>query len=144
MRLFKIENIWMGLVLLAIICVTNVPASAQCTITLPSGSWTGATQLGAGGLHETNSAVSINSLGNNQFEVSDFSAGLIDHFGFSASNPVTIEIDCNNQVLSTSKTTDFGTCNITGGSWDAANATLTLEWSIVENRITEKSVFTLN
>lgn len=131
-----------------ILCVAVIgrvtETMAQCTVSIPSGTWTGTSLNGVGNLYTSNANVTITDLGNNQFRISDFSGGFIGHFGHSDSNPIDVEIDCDNGVTPKSITTNYGNCQLISGSWNPSTNELILNWSLHQGRINESTKFNLN
>ena len=115
-----------------------------CEIQLPeNGTWTGKAFLGDT-LHLTNTSVTIAKTGENTFLISDFSAGILKEGGYSYDNPMTITIDCNNQVIHNIFNTPFGDCEILTGNWDDAQDKLTITWKIPVNFLDETTTFEPN
>ena len=115
-----------------------------CDVNIPTGTWHAETLNGTRGFFGNNDNVSIENAGSNQYNISDFSGGIIAKFGFGNTNPVTIEFDCNAHVLPSSFDTQFGQCNILDGTWIEEENSLLLIWELPASKVSEVTRYSFN
>ena len=118
--------------------------SMVCEIELPTGgTWSGQSNWGVAG-DISNTQITISKTDTNTYEISDYSGGLIKANGHTDDNKITITLTCDNQVEAGDFNTPFGDCIITGGTWDAENKKLTLNWKLPKSGVDETTIFTFN
>ncbi len=117
-----------------------------CEVDIPTSSdWSGKTINGSLNTYGQNPSITIEALVDDRIQVSDFSCGFLDAFGFGFDHPLELEIDCaTNTVKPKSFISDFGECLVTEGYWNSAQKKLTIHWKIDFNSIDEISEFTFN
>ncbi len=127
----------------SIFVVTNVHFvrhQENCDLNIPSGNWTAKTINGEEGIYG-NTNVVINKNGNDVISISDFSAGYLNALDFGSEHPIDIRLSCDYEIIPLNKSTEFGNLDIIGGNYNSESQILTLEWSLTDNYLKEKSEF---
>ncbi len=134
---------------------SNLPVGVQATDSVVSvcnglptgGTWTGINSVDFFGVGiTTNTNVTITSLGNDEYELSDVSAAYYAAFGFNADQPVIIRDSCNViTIVNTTAATQFNIiADAVPGSYDPATETLVLPWRDQLNSFSDVTTFTRN
>jgi len=117
-------------------------ANAQtCTNDLPTGTYSGETTQGQGGLYG-NDNVTVTKNGNT-YTISDVSAGFIDEIEvLNQDYSISIEINCDGSVVPVTRTSTVGPIKILSGNWNESTKTLTYDWTIETSGISETTKLT--
>jgi len=114
----------------------------DCDLEIPSGSWSGETTIGVGGVHGSDN-VTVTPNGNS-VQISDFSAGLFDELGDDGDFGQNLSFNCEGELNSKSISSIYGNIELTSGSWNETNKTITIHWSVPKSLITETTILTFS
>jgi hypothetical protein len=129
------------IVFLTFCCLTGASAQ-QCNVQLPHEvEWKGSTSGSSLWAASDSDNITIDSLTAQSFEISDLSAGFFESRNIPYAIKTILEFDCDSTIVAKTIHTDFGSCEIQSGFWDANLLKLTINWSIQKNNVQETSTF---
>lgn len=119
-----------------VLCPSDIPTE---------GTWTGVGEWSYNGIVMTNDNVTLTSLDNAFYQLSDGSGALYSMFGFDLNHPFEI-MDLCGSILITGEDSGFTIIQDPDrlGTWDPATQTLTIYWYDSGNGITGKTTLTRN
>lgn len=127
--------------LLVFILMIPLFGFSQSCISLPSsGNYIGKTLNDSTYSVITN--ISLQKMDSLTLTLSDISAGMLESIGGEAIS-IAITFDCDGQIITTKKTTQWGNLIIDSGSFSSTTGLLSINWRIPENLIEEKTEITI-
>lgn len=129
---------------LAMYCIAPTANGQACNNKLPdNSSWTARSTGKTKYKNGHSSGVKITLTGSGKIKLDDLSAGFFEANGIRYKMAAELELSCDAQIVPVKIESDFGECQVEGGTWNSETNTLTIRWRIAKNGLNEVSTFQL-